>query len=209
MICAVDKRLLRMTAAMTDPKMDFATTVVKNNLPAWTSYRKVLMLDFDGVVHRGDAYRTKRGIVSSDPSRIRLFEHAEVLADALEPYPDVEIVLSTSWVKVLGFDRARAALPVKALRDRVVGATYHSKFYDAHLWYGIPRGKQVLRYVTRHRLVKWLAIDDRRDGFEASMSNLVQCDPDRALGDESVREALKTGLCEIFSGDVASGYLAI
>jgi hypothetical protein len=182
---------------MTDPKMDFATTVAKKNPPTGQSDRKVLLLDFDGVVHRGDAYRTRHGIVSSDPSRIRLFEYAEVLAEALEPYPDVEIVLSTTWVKVLGFNRARDALPVRALRDKVVGATYHTRFYDAHLWYGIPRGQQVLRYVSRHRLVKWLALDDRRDGFETARDNLVLCDPDEALGDAGTRDALRKALREM------------
>ena len=171
--------------------------------PTLTSERKVLLLDFDGVLHRGVAYRTKREIVSSDPSRIVLFEYAELLAQALEPYLDVEIVLATSWVEVLGFNRARDMSPVKALRDRVVGATFHSQYFDAHHWHEISRGKQVLRYVNRHRLVSWLAIDDQYDGFEAAGRHLVLCDRDKALGDPDTQNDLASALREVFSGDCA------
>jgi hypothetical protein len=174
-----------------------------DHLAVRKSARKVLMLDFDGVLHRGDAYRTRRGIVSSDPSRIKLFEYAGTLAAALKPYPDVEIVLSTTWVEALGFNRARDALPEKALRDRVVGATYHSQYYDAHRWSEIARGRQVLRYVNRHRLTKWLAIDDCLEGFETVRERLVLCNPDQALGDPATQNALATELREIFGGDCA------
>ncbi|SIT45672.1 conserved hypothetical protein [Paraburkholderia ribeironis] len=165
----------------------------------WASTRSVLFVDFDGVLHRGDAYRTSRGIVSSHPS-IELFEYASVLAEALVPYPDVEIVLSTSWVKVLGFTRARDSLPLPELRHRVRGATFHTQFHDSYVWNEIPRGEQVRRYVTRHRLVKWLAIDDRDDGFETVLSNLVLCDVETALGDAGVQAILKAALHDTFRG---------
>lgn len=54
-----------------------------------------------------------------------LFEHAEVLVDALALHPDVRIVLSASWVRVLGFSQAKAHL-LEALRSRLIGATFHS-----------------------------------------------------------------------------------
>jgi len=123
-----------------------------------------------------------------------LFEYAEVLAEILAPYPSVELVLSTSWVKVLGFNRARSALPVAELRARVVGATFHSRFHDAYFWNGIARGVQVLRYVNRHRLVRWLALDDLDDGFDDEPGRLVHCDEDQGLGDPNIQEVLKGAL---------------
>ncbi len=160
----------------------------------WTSTRRVLFVDYDGVLHRGDAYRIRGSIVSSDPANIRLFEFADVLSELLAPYPSLEIVLSTSWVKVLGYNRARDAMPVEELRRRVRGATYHSRFDDRHLWNGVARGAQVLRYVARHRLVHWLAIDDRSDGFGEYVGHLVLCDPNQGLGDVTVQEQLKAAL---------------
>lgn len=159
----------------------------------WTSTRDVVFLDYDGVLHRGDTYRTRSGIVSS-ASHIRLFEFADVLNELLVPYPGVELVLSTNWVKTLSFNEARDAMPLEALRRRVRGATYHTHFHDAHKWNGVPRGAQILRYVERHRLVRWLALDDRSDGFGVYGGHLVLCDLDRGLGDIAVQAQLAVAL---------------
>jgi len=167
----------------------------------WTSTRCVVFVDYDGVLHRGDAYRTRSGIVSSDPDNIRLFEFADILNGLLAPYPGVELVLSTSWVKVVGFNRARNALPVAELRERVRGATYHTRFDDAYRWNGIARGAQILRYVERHRLVRWVAIDDQCAGFGDYSGNLVLCDLDRGLGEVAVQEQLKVALHMQFGMD--------
>ncbi|SEK07254.1 HAD domain-containing protein [Paraburkholderia diazotrophica] len=159
----------------------------------WVSARQVLFVDYDGTLHRGDAYRTPNGIVSSHPS-IQLFEYAHILAEAIAPYPDLELVLSTSWVKAIGFNRARDSLPLPELRSRVIGATYHTKFYDRHVWNQIPRGEQIRRYVGRHHLASWLAIDDRDDGFGNARAHLVLCDTSNGLGREDTQHALKHAL---------------
>ncbi|MGF6976578.1 hypothetical protein QFZ94_005028 [Paraburkholderia sp. JPY465] len=158
--------------------------------------RHVLFLDFDGVIHRLGALRTRRGITSASPS-IKLFEFAPVLAEFLEPYVHVEIVLSTSWVQALGYQRARRALPAP-LREKVVGATYHSKYFDAGTWPSTRRGLQVLRYVRTHRLVRWLAIDDDISGFGEYFSHVVQCDENLGLGDFETQKALRVRLAEQF-----------
>lgn len=116
-------------------------------------------------------------------------------------YPGVELVLSTSWVRVLGYNRARDALPIAELRERVRGATYHTRFSDAHRWNGIPRGAQILRYVERHRLVRWLALDDQGDGFGDYGGHLGLCDLDHGLGDSGVQERLKNALRKQFGLD--------
>lgn len=163
----------------------------------WTFTRHVLFVDYDGTLHRGDAYRTPNGIVSSHPS-VQLFEFADILAGVIAPYPKLELVLSTSWVKALGFNRARAWLPLPELRERVTGATYHSKLHDRRLWNQIPRGEQIRRYVERHHLVNWLAIDDRDDGFDDAQSHLVHCDENLGLGDASTQQILKRSLSAVF-----------
>ncbi|APA84084.2 hydrolase [Paraburkholderia sprentiae WSM5005] len=158
--------------------------------------REVMFLDFDGVIHRLGAVRTQHGIRSASPS-ITLFEFAPVLVELLEPHVRVEIVLSTSWVPALGFQRARDALPA-TLRNRVVGATYHSKFADADGWPTMERGRQVLRYVWTHRLTRWLAIDDDVKGFGDQLSHVVQCDESLGLGDIGTQDALRIRLAEQF-----------
>jgi hypothetical protein len=161
-----------------------------------TSDRQVLFLDFDGVVHRLGAIRTRRGITSAAPS-IKLFEFAPILVECLEPYTRVEIVLSTSWVRVLGYQRAKKALPTTLVK-RVVGATYHSKYSDAWAWPSIGRGIQILRYVQVHRLSQWLAIDDEIDGFDEYLSHVVCCDEKLGLGDMATQTLLRVRLAEQF-----------
>ena len=162
------------------------------------SERKVVFVDYDGVLHRLSARRTRRGLVSSDPQTIQLFEYAHVLEDVLRPYRDARIVLSTSWVPTLGFDRAKDALPLRSLRERVVGATYHSKYHDAWAWPAIGRGIQVLRYVRVHQLSRWLAIDDKNDGFEGYEGHFVQCRETLGLGDSDTVRLLRVRLAEQF-----------
>ncbi|REG49638.1 hypothetical protein B0G80_6036 [Paraburkholderia sp. BL6669N2] len=159
--------------------------------------RQVLFLDYDGTIHRGPSYRTRRGIVSSDPKQIRLFEFAPLVDELLAPYPDLEIVLSTSWVSVVGFDRAKECLPT-SLQRRVRGATYHSKYADALAWSTIGRGIQILRYVRVHRLKRWLAVDDCIDGLDGLEEHVVKCEEHLGLGNRETRGLLLRRLAEQF-----------
>lgn len=142
---------------------------------------KILFLDFDGPLHPDEAYQTRhKGIVLRCDGH-NLFEHAELLASMLEPHPDVKIVLSTSWVRVIGFDRAKARLPV-ALQERIVGATYHKSMKE---WFpGLSRYKQILGHVGRHQLDDWIALDNDPIGWPLDkMDRLVLTDNWGGLGD--------------------------
>ncbi len=157
--------------------------------------RQVLFLDFDGVLHRGNSYLTPEGIVSSAPGRIELFEYAAILDGLLEPYPLVEVVLSTDWAPKFGFEFARNALPIEHLRNRVLGSTFDGSVEEVPYWLEVPRGRQILQYVSRHRLSNWLALDDRRDGFESCRTRLVDCQAMVGLGDVAVQHRFSQ-LCE-------------
>lgn len=124
----------------------------------------VLYLDFDGVLHHENVLRhPRRGIYLSAPPGFKLFQHAGLLDALLAPYPDVRIVLSTSWVRVLGYSRSVKRLPL-SLRERVIGATYHSRMNE-HLFTLLPRGVQVLDDVERRAPRDWLALDDDGAGW--------------------------------------------
>ena len=89
----------------------------------------LLYLDYDGVLHHEDVrWHPRRGVYLNAPPEFRLFQHAELLETLLAPHPDVSIVLSTSWVRVLGYSRSVKRLP-PGLRERVIGATYHSNMH--------------------------------------------------------------------------------
>lgn len=152
-----------------------------------------LFLDFDGVLHRGVASVTSKGTLVA-PTGVQLFEYATVLWDILAPYRDVQIILSTSWVRAFGFAFARDAIPVLELRRKVVGATFCPDAVDAWAWESIARGAQVHAYAERNSLVRWLALDDEADGFDARNAGLVHCATHLGLGDLRCVAALQAGL---------------
>jgi hypothetical protein len=146
----------------------------------------VLYLDFDNCLHRCDAYNTAAGSVPSDPSAT-LFEFARELDDLLAPYPAIQIVLSTSWVEVFGFEVARDSIPIFSLRSRVIDSTFNPDKDLSHVSSQTPRGRQIRRHVKTFRIERWLALDDMRAGFEGAESRLVHCQPGVGLGDKDVQ----------------------
>jgi hypothetical protein len=123
----------------------------------------IVFLDFEGVLHPNKVYMTKTGVVLRCDGH-NLFEHAELLADLLEPYPDVRIVLSTSWVWGIGFDDARACL-LERLQARIHGTTYDCESEDKNLWQMYSRWFQIHQYVKQNHIDDWLAIDDDDRGW--------------------------------------------
>lgn len=121
----------------------------------------VLYLDFDGVLHHENVHwhSTKGPYIKDAPPGHVLFQHVDLLVKLLAPYPLIRIVLSTSWVRRYGCAGAAKRLPM-ALRERVIGATFHSKM-DPVEFYGAPRGMQVWGDVVRRKpAAAWLALDD-------------------------------------------------
>lgn len=63
---------------------------------------RLLYLDFDGVLHPEDVWRRPGwGVFVARPPGHRVFKNAALLEEVLAPYPEIRIVLSTSWVRVL------------------------------------------------------------------------------------------------------------
>ena len=124
-------------------------------------------LDFDGVLHPDGAYTAH-----NKPIHLRgyeghsLFEHDEILVDLLAPYPEVEIVLSTSWVREKGFTYAKGRLS-PALQNLVIGATYHRREMAYDSFVNSSRGMQVYGDVHRRGAIHWFALDDDAFGWPA------------------------------------------
>lgn len=111
----------------------------------------VLYVEIDGVLNPESVYRTRKtGPWLFNAPGHRLFEHADLLADLLEPYPHVRIVLSTSWVRAYHSVRKVARRSPPRLRARVIGATYLSRM-DPREFAAAPRGLQVWADVLRRK----------------------------------------------------------
>lgn len=154
----------------------------------------VLFLDFDGVLHPNAAFRSKRGIELR--ARGELMMYAGILQVILGDFPCVKISLSTSWVRVLGYRRARAALPA-GLQERTVSSTWHTRMRDtAREGYDLfTRFEQICGAVERAGITRWIALDDDPTfSWPAGDTRLVRCDPYLGLGSESTQYELRTKL---------------
>ncbi|AXK38505.1 HAD domain-containing protein [Crenobacter cavernae] len=152
----------------------------------------ILFLDYDGCLHPDDVY-----CVNGEPvfrtQGAQLFEHAELLAELLEPYPQLKIVLSTSWVRVFDFNRAKGYLPT-TLQNRVIGTTYEF-CDDAGEWFELSKFDQIMRYVQGHQIQSWLALDDDNNCWPEIFENNLICPYRRiGLGESRVRVELATKL---------------
>lgn len=155
---------------------------------------RVLFLDFDGVLHPDDVYRTRSGLELRAPGQLMM--HAGILVEILKEFPQVKISLSTSWVRILGYRRARAVLPPE-LQALTVSSTWHSRMpkapfegYDMH-----SRYQQIRAAVTRAGLTNWIALDD--DPFESWPDHdlrLIRTDPNLGLTLVPTQEELRLKL---------------
>lgn len=160
----------------------------------------VLFLDFDGVLHPDATYLVRgRPILRADG---HLFMWADRLVALLAAYPDVEIVLSTSWARDLGFSRARGYLPFE-LQCRVVGATWHSSmsrnadgFKKSETWWdNVSRYEQIKRWADRADVMRWVAIDDQPTGWMAyDTDRLIHTDSRLGLSEAKILDELASTL---------------
>lgn len=144
----------------------------------------VLYLDYDGPLHHDACYwHPRRGA----------YLYAPLLAELLVPHPTVLIVLSTSWVRQYGCYDAAKRLP-KLLRDRVIGATYHSGMRGQGFW-DKPRWRQIWEDVLRRGPGSWLAIDNDAAGWPTELKrHLVATDDVEGIGNPAVQEELRRQL---------------
>lgn len=155
----------------------------------------ILFLDFDGVLHPDAAFHTRRGIDLRGEGE--LFMWSPILQKLLTECPQIQIVLSTSWVRQLDFKRAKKRLP-EAVQNRVVGATYHSTMEsgpDSTPWMERTRWQQIATYLSRNKIQDWIALDDDDAGWpDDQRHRLLRCDPQTGLSGldyDATRAALR------------------
>jgi len=144
----------------------------------------VLFLDFDGVLHPDDVF-----LINGRPTLKaagQLFMWVHYLEQVLDTFPNIAIVLSTSWVQWRSYRRTRNELP-RGLRDRVIGATWHSRI-DLLEWSTLTRYHEIRHYLASKPIAEWLALDDDDEGWpEFDRRRLIHTDPERGIGDENIR----------------------
>lgn len=135
----------------------------------------ILYLDFDGVLHPADVRVTKaepsqpRVYVGGRSTDHALFEHALLLELLLLPFPKVQIVLSTSWVRTLGYEFTLRQLPPE-LQARVVGTIWHGQ----RLEHPPPsRHDAITADAAERGIDRWIALDDDREDWLEDRRHLL------------------------------------
>jgi len=150
---------------------------------------------FDGVLHPDSVFLHPRyGPTLRGCDGHSMFEHVELLEDVLAPYPEVRIVLSTSWVRRYRGSLVRVARGLTpGLRRRVVGATFHSAM-SAVEFGQMSRGMQVWQDVMRRKPSVWIALDDYEHWPEWCAEHLVRSDPVLGISEPAVLAELRSKL---------------
>lgn len=162
----------------------------------------VLYLDLDGVVHHQDVmWHARRGIYMSPaagPDRT-LFEWVPYLEEALTQFPEVALVLSSSWCIYPGYGKTLKRFPPE-LRERFIGGTYHRRIHGADPWAksafkSLSRGLQIYADVQRRKPTQWLALDDDTEDWPAwALASLIVCDGATGLSNPRVQAQLRLKL---------------
>jgi hypothetical protein len=130
-----------------------------------------LFLDFDGVLHAEFA---------GSPHFCKLHK----LVDALNGFPDVQIVVSSAWRQRRSIDELRLLLgPI--IGNQVVGATPELNAYE-HSPYLRQKEIEFWLRANANPWDAWVALDDMPSKFRPFCKQLIACDPLTGMEDAQV-----------------------
>lgn len=146
--------------------------------------KMVVYLDFDGVLHPlGTEALSADGQILRNPV---LFCWLPLLEDALAPFPEVQIIVSSDWNRLCTDGKLIELLG--GLGERFAGVLETR---------GGGRAAEILTDARRRGLRNWLALDDHasvRSAEDAGDPRYISCNPLRGVNDESVLERLRAAL---------------
>jgi hypothetical protein len=159
----------------------------------------ICYLDYDAVLHDGNVLRNRnRGVYIKTPGRT-FFEWMPILEDLLAPYPDLKIVLTTTWVRELGFNETKYELS-ESLRDRVLGSTFLRPKVVKAEFDTMSRGMQIVGDAEWRKPTHWFALDDDDFGWPARYKDrLIKTSSQLGLSDPAVQEQVRQRLADIYS----------
>jgi hypothetical protein len=151
-----------------------------------------MYLGFSNVLHRGEASLDTLGRVTLE-SGGKPFAVTHHLLDALAPYPNLQIVLTTAWAWWIGDAEVVALLP-PALGERVTATTREFPPGIEEAVTGCGFVGSIIRHAIANRVRTWLAIGSNFRGVPAHFASHFLELPITGLEAGSNREALRVSL---------------
>ena len=145
----------------------------------------ILFLDFDGVLHPSS-------IAADHPDD---FSKLPLLENWLRQYPEVDIVISSSWREILRMEALREIFS-EDLRHRIVDACPIISINEETNYY---RFEEIMTWIKLEKYDGlWLALDDATHEFPPFFDRLVNCQKHIGI-DESVIKKLTIKFKELKS----------
>lgn len=140
---------------------------------------KILFIDFDGVLHPVSATRwfDLQLPIEESIERGKLFRWTWLLADILQPYPEVAIVVHSTW-RLLKSDTELKCF-LGPLGARYAGSTPRAQRYESIEW-----------VLQQNSLSDYRILDDHPEEFPLGIAELIICDSELGVYDRSVRAQL-------------------
>jgi len=134
---------------------------------------RAIFLDFDGVLHPS----------GGDPGRVLPFEWLPILANLLQEWPDVKLVVHSSWREVHSSDYLREFMG--PLGSRFLGAVPPG-----------PRGPAIQEFLRlQARVTSYIVLDDMPAEFPSDLEDsLIVCDPLSGISEQAVRDQIRRWL---------------
>lgn len=156
--------------------------------------RAILFLDIDGVLHPNGVARVYvRRSEAGDFLGHRvlgsgLWQWSEPLASLLREYPEVEVVLHSTWRHEISLEDIKKHMPPE-LAERVTALTPKQ----------VPERLDSIRaFCTTHAVERFVVVDDSIGQFPTAFAQLVPCG-ERGLSDPATIAALRAKLERMFS----------
>jgi hypothetical protein len=133
-----------------------------------TERRRAIYLDIDGVFHPNDCDESE------------LFCWLPLFIDLVAPFPDVALVIHSSWRYEYDPEELLKRLPL-SLRSRLFGITE-----------GMGRYPSIIEHVKAHQISSFIVIDDLCNMFPSQWHDreLVMCDGRTGLSAPKVRQQI-------------------
>ena len=155
----------------------------------------ILFLDFDGVLHPWDP--------KIQLNEKQMFSLKPLLENTLRSFPDVEIVITSSWRQKYSLEKLRRLFSPE-FASRIIGVTPPTRRDERGRYPNGCRGQEILQwlYQNRRNVDQWLALDDLEWMFEPSLRNrLILCDSATGLTEQKINE-LEQRLKELMTGSI-------